>query len=152
MDHGFSIEWDCGTDSVRAIIVDLAEWTEIASSVMDFYSRLHPGVSQHRRAWIGRIATAVMVLIGLAWIPVIHGSRGRYDYLRGVQACLAPPIFVFFLGVFWKRLNDPGCLAAPVWRSERSPRNSERRVARVGTWSTWLLRADRDPDCLPIFP
>jgi SSS family solute:Na+ symporter len=32
-----------------------------------------------------------------------------------VQAYLAPPIFVvFFLGVFWKRLNGPGCMAALI--------------------------------------
>jgi len=82
---------------------------------MDFYSRLRPGVSQARLVWIGRAATIVMVLIGLAWIPVIKGSKGLYDYLQGVQAYLAPPIFVvFFLGVFWKRLNGAGCLAALV--------------------------------------
>ncbi len=82
---------------------------------MDFYSKLHPNVSQHRLVWIGRIATTIMVLIGLAWIPVIQGGRGLYDYLQGVQAYLAPPIFVvFFLGVFWKRLNGPGCLAALI--------------------------------------
>jgi SSS family solute:Na+ symporter len=82
---------------------------------MDFYSRLHPGVSQHRLVWIGRVATTVMVLVGLAWIPVIKGGRGLYDYLQGVQAYLAPPIFVvFFLGIFWKRLNGAGCLAALI--------------------------------------
>ncbi|MCU0960691.1 MAG: sodium:solute symporter [Pirellulaceae bacterium] len=82
---------------------------------MDFYSRLRPGVSQHQLVWIGRMATTVMVLIGLAWIPVIQGGKGLYDYLQGVQAYLAPPIFVvFFLGVFWKRLNGAGCLAALI--------------------------------------
>lgn len=82
---------------------------------MDFYSRLHKGVSQHRLVWIGRVATTVMVLIGLCWIPVIQGARGLYDYLQGVQAYLAPPIFVvFFFGVFVKRLNGPGCLATLI--------------------------------------
>jgi solute:Na+ symporter, SSS family len=82
---------------------------------MDFYARLRPEVSQQRLVWIGRVATGVMVLIGLAWIPIIRGGRGLYDYLQGVQAYLAPPIFVvFFLGVFWKRLNAKGCLAALI--------------------------------------
>jgi SSS family solute:Na+ symporter len=82
---------------------------------MDFYSKLRPNVSQARLVWIGRVATTVMVLIGLAWIPVIQGGRGLYDYLQGVQSYLAPPIFVvFFLGIFWKRLNGPGCLAALI--------------------------------------
>ncbi|MBM3304523.1 MAG: sodium/solute symporter [Candidatus Aminicenantes bacterium] len=82
---------------------------------MDFYSRLRPNVSQARLVHMGRLATTVMVLIGLAWIPVIRGGRGLYDYLQGVQSYLAPPIFVvFFFGVFMKRLNAKGCLAALI--------------------------------------
>ena len=82
---------------------------------MDFYSRLRPKVTQERLVWVGRVATGVMVLIGLLWIPVIRGGRGLYDYLQGVQSYLAPPIFVvFFFGVFMKRLNAKGCLAALV--------------------------------------
>lgn len=80
---------------------------------MDFYSRLRPESSERHLVWMGRVATTVMVVVGLAWIPVIQGGRGLYDYLQGVQAYLAPPIFVvFFLGVFNKRLNKEGCLAA----------------------------------------
>jgi solute:Na+ symporter, SSS family len=80
---------------------------------IDFYGRLRPGISQERLVWVGRVATGVMVLIGILWIPVIRGGRGLYDYLQGVQAYLAPPIFVvFFLGVFWRRLNAKGCLWA----------------------------------------
>jgi SSS family solute:Na+ symporter len=80
---------------------------------MDFYRALHPRASQQQLVWIGRTATAAMVLVGLLWIPVIQGARGLYDYLQGVQGYLAPPIAaVFFLGVFIKRLNAAGCLAA----------------------------------------
>jgi SSS family solute:Na+ symporter len=82
---------------------------------MDFYSRLRPKVTQERLVHIGRVATGIMVLIGLLWIPVIRGGKGLYDYLQGVQSYLAPPIFVvFFLGVFMKRLNAKGCLAALI--------------------------------------
>ena len=82
---------------------------------MDLYQKFRPEASQHRLVWVGRIATLGMVLIGLLWIPVIQGSRGLYEYLQGVQGYLAPPIFtVFFLGVFWKRLNAKGALAAMV--------------------------------------
>ncbi|MCC6397836.1 MAG: sodium:solute symporter [Bacteroidetes bacterium] len=82
---------------------------------MDFYSRLRPNVSQKQLVWMGRVATGVMVIIGLAWIPVIQGGKGLYDYLQGVQAYLAPPIFVvFFFGVFFKRLNAKGALAALI--------------------------------------
>jgi len=82
---------------------------------MDFYSKFRPKASQHQLVWVGRVATTVMVLIGLLWIPVIQGGKGLYDYLQGVQSYLAPPIFVvFFLGVFFKRLNAKGCLSALV--------------------------------------
>ena len=80
---------------------------------IDFYSRLKPNVSQEKLVWVGRVATTVMVFIALMWIPVIRGGKGLYDYLQGVQSYLAPPIFVvFFAGVFYKRLNAKGCLAA----------------------------------------
>lgn len=82
---------------------------------MDFYQRIKPDVSQEKLVWIGRIATVGMVIIGLIWIPVIQGGRGLYDYLQGVQAYLAPPIFVvFFFGVFFKRLNAKGSLYALI--------------------------------------
>ena len=82
---------------------------------MDLYSKFNPDASEEQLVRTGRIATVVMVLIGLAWIPVIQGSRGLYDYLQSVQGYLAPPIFVvFFLGIFWKRLNAKGCLAALI--------------------------------------
>ena len=82
---------------------------------MDLYQKFHPKASQHQLVWTGRIATAVMVLIGLFWIPVIQNQRGLYFYLQAVQGYLAPPIFVvFFLGVFNKRLNSKGCLSALV--------------------------------------
>lgn len=80
---------------------------------MDLYQKFRPKATQAQLVWVGRVATVIMVLIGLAWIPVIRGSRGLYDYLQGVQGYLAPPIFVvFFFGVFMKRLNAKGCLAA----------------------------------------
>ncbi|MFW6206037.1 MAG: sodium:solute symporter [Gemmatimonadota bacterium] len=80
---------------------------------MDLYQRLKPEASQAHLVWVGRVATTMMVVIGLAWIPVIQGARGLYDYLQTVQGYLAPPIFaVFFFGVFNKRLNAKGSLAA----------------------------------------
>jgi SSS family solute:Na+ symporter len=83
---------------------------------MDFYRKFQPQASQRRLVWIGRLATAAMVVVGLVWVPVIRGAdQGLYFYLQGVQGYLAPPIFVvFFFGVFMKRLNAKGCLSALV--------------------------------------
>jgi solute:Na+ symporter, SSS family len=64
---------------------------------------------------MGRIATGVLILIAMAWIPVVKGATDLYNYLQSVQGYLAPPIFVvFFFGVFWKRLNAQGCLWAMI--------------------------------------
>ncbi len=78
---------------------------------IDFYSKIRPNASQKQVVTVGRAATAIMVLIGLLWIPVIQGGKGLYDYLQGVQGYLAPPIaVVFFLGILMKRANAKGCL------------------------------------------
>ncbi len=80
---------------------------------VDLYGKWRPQASQHQIVRTGRIATAVMVLVALAWIPVIKNAHGLYDYLQAVQGYLAPPIFVvFFFGVFFKRLNAAGALWA----------------------------------------
>lgn len=82
---------------------------------VDLYEKWRPKASQHEIVRTGRIATAIMVVIALAWIPVVKGAHGLYDYLQAVQGYLAPPIFVvFFFGVFWKRLNAQGCLWAMI--------------------------------------
>jgi len=80
---------------------------------VDLYQKWKPKATQHQLVRTGRIATGIMVLIALAWIPVIKGASGLYIYLQAVQGYLAPPIFVvFFFGVFFKRLNAQGCLWA----------------------------------------
>jgi SSS family solute:Na+ symporter len=83
---------------------------------IDLYQRFRPRATEQQLVWVGRMATVAMTVIALVWIPIIRNApRGLYDYLQSVQGYLAPPIFVvFFLGVFWKRLNAAGCLAALV--------------------------------------
>jgi SSS family solute:Na+ symporter len=82
---------------------------------VDIYQKLRPKATQSQLVKMGRTATVVMVLIAMAWIPVVKGAHGLYNYLQSIQGYLAPPIFVvFFFGVFWKRLNAKGCLWAMV--------------------------------------
>jgi SSS family solute:Na+ symporter len=82
---------------------------------VDLYQKWKPKATQHELVRTGRIATTVMVIIAMLWIPVVQGANSLYDYLQSVQGYLAPPIFVvFFFGVFWKRLNAKGCLYTMV--------------------------------------
>ncbi|HTS31730.1 MAG TPA: sodium:solute symporter [Bryobacteraceae bacterium] len=78
---------------------------------VDLYEKWKPRSTEHELVRVGRIATTIMVLIAMVWIPVIKGAQGLYNYLQTVQGYLAPPIFVvFFFGVFSKRLNAQGAL------------------------------------------
>ena len=82
---------------------------------VDIYEKLRPKASQHEIVRMGRIATTILVVIAMLWIPVVQGAHGLYGYLQSIQGYLAPPVFVvFFFGVFWKRLNAKGCLWAMV--------------------------------------
>jgi SSS family solute:Na+ symporter len=82
---------------------------------VDLYEKWNPTASQSQIVRMGRIATGVMVLIALAWIPVVRGANSLYEYLQQIQGYLAPPIFVvFFFGVFFKRLNAKGCWWAMI--------------------------------------
>ena len=69
---------------------------------------------EDRLVLVGQVATVVLVGLGLAWIPLMkHISGQLYQYLQSVQAYIAPPIAaVFLLGIFWRRVNAPGAMAA----------------------------------------
>ncbi|MBN2274188.1 MAG: sodium:solute symporter [Bacteroidales bacterium] len=78
--------------------------------VEDFYKKMRPNQQPKHYVTIGRIATATVVVLGVAWIPVMLGlGKVLYEYLQGVQGLLAPAIAsVFLLGVFWKRMTAKG--------------------------------------------
>jgi SSS family solute:Na+ symporter len=125
---------------LAALMSALAGVFNASSSLftMDFYSRFRPRASQEKLVRVGRIATVVMVIVGLLWIPVIQGARGLYDYLQGIQAYLAPPIFVvFFFGVFMKRLNGPaaGNITHRLWDGSVPFNCGHTRQARRDTYT-----------------
>jgi len=83
---------------------------------VDIYEKIRRKASERELVRVGRIATGVVVLLGIAWIPFMrYVSKGLYIYLQSVQAYLAPPITaVFFLGVFSKRINGRGALTGLI--------------------------------------
>jgi SSS family solute:Na+ symporter len=80
---------------------------------LDFYKRLRPQASEARLVMVGRIATGVLVGLGLLWVPFINRlSSQLYIYLQSVQAYISPPIAAcFVLGILWTRLNDKGAIS-----------------------------------------
>ena len=83
---------------------------------VDIYEKIRPGASERELVRVGRIATAVVVALGIVWIPVMKLVSGPlYQYLQNVQAYLGPPITaVFFLGVFWRRINGVGAVTGLI--------------------------------------
>src|SRR3989449_9873407 len=83
---------------------------------LDFYKKLRPQASEKQLVNFGRIATGIMVLLGLLWVPFIgYISNQLYIYLQSVQAYISPPISAcFILGILWPRLNGSGAIAS-LW-------------------------------------
>lgn len=80
----------------------------------DVYRKLRPDASEKQLVWVGKVSTIALVAFGLAWIPFMkYISSQLYVYLQSVQAYISPPIAaVFLLGLFWKRVNATGAMAA----------------------------------------
>lgn len=103
---------------LAALMSSLASVYNACSTLftMDIYQKMRPEASGKQLVKVGRIATGVVVLLGMAWIPLMSRISGTlYQYLQSVQSYLAPPIAaVFLLGVFFKRLNAKGAYTAMV--------------------------------------
>ncbi len=72
---------------------------------VDFYEKFRPQATERELVRVGRIATVVVVILGVLWIPVMKGlGKFLYAYLQDVQSMLAPGIAaVFLLGILSKR-------------------------------------------------
>jgi SSS family solute:Na+ symporter len=103
---------------LAALMSSLASVYNACSTLftMDIYKKMKPETSDKELVRVGRIATMVVVLLGMAWIPLMGRiSNTLYQYLQSVQSYLAPPIAaVFLLGVFFKRINGKGAFTAMV--------------------------------------
>ena len=80
---------------------------------IDFYQKYKPNETEKHYVLVGRLATVAIVMLGIAWIPVMKGlGKVLYEYLQDVQSLLAPGIAaVFLLGVVSKRTTP----AAGIW-------------------------------------
>jgi SSS family solute:Na+ symporter len=77
---------------------------------IDFWKRLKPQTSEKSLVRIGQIATVVIVVLGILWIPIMRSvGNVLYNYLQDVQSVLAPGIAAaFLLGITWKRASAKG--------------------------------------------
>ena len=79
---------------------------------IDFYKRFKPKTPEKRLVKIGQVATVVIVVLGILWIPIMKSVGSvLYNYLQDVQSVLSPGIAAaFLLGICWKRTSAMGGL------------------------------------------
>ncbi|MDR0989032.1 MAG: sodium:solute symporter [Prevotellaceae bacterium] len=77
---------------------------------IDFYKRFRPQTAEKQLVRIGQVATVVIVVLGILWIPIMRSVGDvLYAYLQDVQSVLAPGIAAaFLLGICWKRASAKG--------------------------------------------
>lgn len=77
---------------------------------IDFYKKYKPEASEKTLLQVGRMATVVVVVLGILWIPVMKSVGSvLYNYLQDVQSVLAPGIAAaFLLGILSKRTTPLG--------------------------------------------
>lgn len=79
---------------------------------MDFVQKLRPDLSNRALVNTGKVATVVVMVLGVLWAPQIARFENLWDYLQEVLAYISPPIVaVFIVGIFWKRANGTGAFA-----------------------------------------
>ncbi|MDR3187949.1 MAG: sodium:solute symporter [Prevotellaceae bacterium] len=100
----------CGI--LAALMSSLASLFNSSSMLftIDFYKKLKPAASEKTLLYVGRVATVVVVVLGILWIPVMKSVGSvLYNYLQDVQSVLAPGIAAaFLLGICSKRITPKG--------------------------------------------
>jgi SSS family solute:Na+ symporter len=82
---------------------------------MDFVNKLKPDISSEGLMWIGRGVTFIFMILSSIWAPQIDKFPTLWEYLQNALSYIAPPIVsLFVIGVFWKRANHLGALAAII--------------------------------------
>ena len=91
---------DSGLNSVSTLIT------------MDFYKKIVPSADTKKLMKIGRIVTAIIMVIAVFWAPQIGNFTKLWDYLQQTLAWFSPPVVALFVGgLFFKRTNRLGAYA-----------------------------------------
>jgi SSS family solute:Na+ symporter len=103
---------------VAAIVASLASKINSVATIftLDFYAKARPQTGQTQLVRVGRIAAAVSVVLGILLAKPLLGSFDQaFQYIQEYTGFFTPGIVVIFvLGLFWKRANEAGALAAAI--------------------------------------
>ena len=104
---------------IAAIVASLASKINSVATIftLDFYARNNrQSHSEAHLVRVGRIAAVVAIALGVATAKPLLGSFDQaFQYIQEYTGFFTPGIVVIFmLGLFWKRANEAGALAAAV--------------------------------------
>ncbi|MCP4865506.1 MAG: sodium/solute symporter [Alteromonas sp.] len=103
---------------VAALMSSLASLFNSSATLftIDFYKKFKPESSEKHLLQVGRLATIVIVILGILWIPVMSLIADvLYEYLQSVQSLIAPGIAaVFLLGLVSRRITPAAGYAGLV--------------------------------------
>jgi solute:Na+ symporter, SSS family len=84
--------------------------TNSASTIftLDMYGRfIRPESTDKSKVYVGRVATATVLLIAAAWCPLVGYAQTIFTYFQtGVTYLATPFIAVSLVGIFWRRPNS----------------------------------------------
>ena len=96
---------------IAATMVSIASMLNSASTLitMDVIKQFSPNLSDRQVVRIGRISTAALLVVAVAWAPQIQLFPSLWQYLQAVLAYAVPPVVALFLvGMFWRGANADG--------------------------------------------
>ena len=103
---------------LAALMSSLASCFNSSSTLftIDIYKKWKPDAPEFILVNVGRIATFVIVILGILWVPFINEISDKiFIYLQSVQAYIAPPITaVFLIGILWPRANGIAAISVLI--------------------------------------
>ncbi len=83
---------------------------------LDVYTRLYPGVDDFKIVTMGKLATLVLVILGIVWVSFTgYFSENIIKHLQAVQSYIAPPFTaVFLVGMTWSGATASSCFTVLV--------------------------------------
>ncbi len=79
----------------------------------DIFKRINPNISDRQLVTIGRITAGVVIILAMLWSSQGGKFDSIFEAINKIPMAFAPGITAIFLwGVFWKRGNRQGAMAA----------------------------------------
>jgi SSS family solute:Na+ symporter len=94
---------------VAATMVSIASMLNSASTLitMDVIKQFNPSLSDSQVVRIGRVSTAALLVVAVAWAPQLQLFPSLWQYLQAVLAYAVPPV----VAMFWRGANADGAAA-----------------------------------------